>query len=154
MMQLDPTHVHLKLYHACDQWHSSRVFTPLTGWHCKFRPNTEGTAMAAMVARPTPAVGMLDLGQCSMSSAACTHLPSVLSCITSVVLSANALGPGAGAAISEVLIKQNTLVSIEMTDCALGDEGTAALAIGTVLGFATRIFEATLCYWDSRCWRG
>jgi hypothetical protein len=27
---------------ACDQWHSSRVFTPLTGWHCKLRPNTEG----------------------------------------------------------------------------------------------------------------
>jgi hypothetical protein len=24
------------------QWHSSRVFTPLTGWHCKFHPNTEG----------------------------------------------------------------------------------------------------------------
>jgi hypothetical protein len=36
--------------HACllqanmcvTQWHSSRVPTPLTGWHCKFRPNTEG----------------------------------------------------------------------------------------------------------------
>jgi hypothetical protein len=27
---------------ACDQWHSSRVFTPLTSWHCKLRPNTEG----------------------------------------------------------------------------------------------------------------
>jgi hypothetical protein len=22
------------------QWHSSRVFAPLTGWHGKFRPNT------------------------------------------------------------------------------------------------------------------
>jgi hypothetical protein len=32
----------LMLLHACDQWHSSRVFTPLTGLHCKFRPNTEG----------------------------------------------------------------------------------------------------------------
>ena len=32
----------LKLLHACDQWHSSRVFTPLTGPHCKLRPNTEG----------------------------------------------------------------------------------------------------------------
>jgi hypothetical protein len=30
-MQLDPTHVRLKLLQACDQWHSSRVFTPLTG---------------------------------------------------------------------------------------------------------------------------
>jgi hypothetical protein len=39
---LDPTHVRLKLFHACDQWHSSRVSTPLTGSHCKFRPNTEG----------------------------------------------------------------------------------------------------------------
>jgi hypothetical protein len=27
---------------ACDQWHSSWVFTPLTGWHCKLRPHTEG----------------------------------------------------------------------------------------------------------------
>jgi hypothetical protein len=27
---------------TCGQCHSSRVFTPLTGWHCKLRPNTEG----------------------------------------------------------------------------------------------------------------
>jgi hypothetical protein len=26
-LPLDPTHVRLKLLHACDQWHSSRVFT-------------------------------------------------------------------------------------------------------------------------------
>jgi hypothetical protein len=32
----------LKLLHACGQWHSSRVFTSLTGWYCKLRPNTEG----------------------------------------------------------------------------------------------------------------
>jgi hypothetical protein len=31
-LPLDPTHVRLKLFHACDQWHSSRMFTPyLTG---------------------------------------------------------------------------------------------------------------------------
>jgi hypothetical protein len=41
-MPLDPTHVRLKLLHACDQWHASRGSTPLTGWHCKLRPNTEG----------------------------------------------------------------------------------------------------------------
>jgi hypothetical protein len=29
-MPLDPTHVRLKLLHVCDQWHSSRVSTPLT----------------------------------------------------------------------------------------------------------------------------
>jgi Xaa-Pro dipeptidase len=29
-MSLDPTHVRLKIYHACDQWHSSRESTPLT----------------------------------------------------------------------------------------------------------------------------
>jgi hypothetical protein len=29
-MQLDPTHVRLKLLHACDQWHSSRESTTLT----------------------------------------------------------------------------------------------------------------------------
>jgi hypothetical protein len=36
----------LKLLHACDQWHSSLVLEcslPLTSWHCKFNPNTEGT---------------------------------------------------------------------------------------------------------------
>jgi hypothetical protein len=32
----------LKRCHACDQCHSCRVFTPLTGSHCKLRPNTEG----------------------------------------------------------------------------------------------------------------
>jgi hypothetical protein len=30
-----------------DQCHSSLVFTHLTGWHCKFRPNTGGNASAA-----------------------------------------------------------------------------------------------------------
>jgi hypothetical protein len=49
-MPLDPTHVRLKLLHACDEWQSSWVFIPLTGWHCKLRPNTEG-----MSARTTPA---------------------------------------------------------------------------------------------------
>jgi hypothetical protein len=28
--------------HSRMPWDSSRVFTPLTGWHCKLRPNTEG----------------------------------------------------------------------------------------------------------------
>jgi hypothetical protein len=32
----------LKRCHTCDQWHSSRVSTPLTGSHCKLRPTTEG----------------------------------------------------------------------------------------------------------------
>jgi hypothetical protein len=41
-MPLVPTPTRLKLLHACDQYHSSWVFTPLTSWHCKFRPNTEG----------------------------------------------------------------------------------------------------------------
>jgi hypothetical protein len=40
MVQMVPTAVCLKLLHACDQWHFSRVSTPLTGWHCKFRLNT------------------------------------------------------------------------------------------------------------------
>jgi hypothetical protein len=34
----------LKRCRAYDQWHSSLVFTPLTGWHCKFRQSTEGTS--------------------------------------------------------------------------------------------------------------
>jgi hypothetical protein len=43
MMPLVPTPARLTLLHAYDQWHSSRVFTPLTSWHGKFRPNTKGT---------------------------------------------------------------------------------------------------------------
>jgi hypothetical protein len=35
--------------HTCDQWHPSRVFTPLTGGHCKLRQNTEGLCPAAAV---------------------------------------------------------------------------------------------------------
>jgi hypothetical protein len=42
MMSLVPMPARLKLLQACDHWHSSRVFTPRTGWHCKLRPNTEG----------------------------------------------------------------------------------------------------------------
>jgi hypothetical protein len=43
-MPLDPTHVRLKLLHARDQWHSSRVPTTSyrLAWHCKFRHNTVG----------------------------------------------------------------------------------------------------------------
>jgi hypothetical protein len=37
-----PTLLRLKLLQACDQWHSARVFTALTGSHCKFRLNTKG----------------------------------------------------------------------------------------------------------------
>jgi hypothetical protein len=32
----------LKRCHACDQWHYPRVLTPLSGWHGKLRPHTEG----------------------------------------------------------------------------------------------------------------
>jgi hypothetical protein len=42
-MPVYPTHVRLNLLHACGHWHSSRKVTPLTGSHCKLRPNTEGT---------------------------------------------------------------------------------------------------------------
>jgi hypothetical protein len=31
-----------------NQWHSSRWFTPLTGWHCKLRPKTEGQNYSAI----------------------------------------------------------------------------------------------------------
>jgi hypothetical protein len=37
----------LKRCHACDQCHSYRLFLPLTGWHCKSRPNTEGEWVGA-----------------------------------------------------------------------------------------------------------
>jgi hypothetical protein len=50
-MPLDPTHVHLKLLYACDQWHASRVSTPLTGLHCKLRPNTEGLVQMSDIDR-------------------------------------------------------------------------------------------------------
>jgi hypothetical protein len=35
----------LKRCHACDQWHSSRMSTPLTSSHCISRPNTEGPCL-------------------------------------------------------------------------------------------------------------
>jgi hypothetical protein len=37
----------LKRCHACDQCHSSRVFTPLTSCHCEVRPNTNSLQKAA-----------------------------------------------------------------------------------------------------------
>jgi hypothetical protein len=40
-----------------DQWNSSREFTPLTGWHCKLRPNIEGTCAGL----PSLCVGRLVL---------------------------------------------------------------------------------------------
>jgi hypothetical protein len=43
-MSLVPTPARLTLMHACDQQHSSRVFTSFTGWYCKLHPNTEGTS--------------------------------------------------------------------------------------------------------------
>jgi hypothetical protein len=42
-LPLVPTPARLKHLHVRDQLHYSRVFTPLTGWYCKLRPNTEGT---------------------------------------------------------------------------------------------------------------
>jgi hypothetical protein len=41
-MPLVPTPARLKLLHACNQWHSSRVSTFLTSSPCKLCPNTEG----------------------------------------------------------------------------------------------------------------
>jgi hypothetical protein len=47
-MPLVPTPLlRLKLLHACAQWHSSRKFTALTGWHCKLCPNTKGATDAS-----------------------------------------------------------------------------------------------------------
>jgi hypothetical protein len=45
MMPLVPAPAHLQLLHACDQCHSSRMFTPRIGWHRKLRPNTEGSGV-------------------------------------------------------------------------------------------------------------
>jgi hypothetical protein len=41
-MPLDPTHVRLKRYHACDEWYYSRVSTSSYCYHRKLHPNTEG----------------------------------------------------------------------------------------------------------------
>jgi hypothetical protein len=41
------------LVYVCEQWHYSRVFTPLTDWPCKSRPNTEGIASGEHGARNT-----------------------------------------------------------------------------------------------------
>jgi hypothetical protein len=47
----------LKLLHACDQWHSSRVSTFLTGSHCKSRPITEGSIPLASMGGCSRSVG-------------------------------------------------------------------------------------------------
>jgi hypothetical protein len=60
---LDPTHVRLKLLHAFDQWHSSRKFTPLTGSHCKLRPNAEGSSDGPAPWRPVLLQGGIRLRQ-------------------------------------------------------------------------------------------
>ena len=56
-----PTPARLKLLasseQACDQWYSSRMFTPLTGWHCEFRPNAEGAACWVRGQRGTTSKG-------------------------------------------------------------------------------------------------
>jgi hypothetical protein len=49
----------LKRCHACDQLHFSPVFTHLTGWHCKLRPNTKGNGWR-MSHNPV-SVGLLDV---------------------------------------------------------------------------------------------
>lgn len=89
-------------------------------------------ASGAVVGAAVPAtVGLLDLGQCSMTAAACPHLEAVLCNVTSIVLSANALGEEAGEAIGSALASGNsTLASIELNDCKLGDAGAVALAKG------------------------
>jgi hypothetical protein len=38
-----------------NQWHSARVSTFLTGWHCKLRPNTEGMVTHQGMAIPSTA---------------------------------------------------------------------------------------------------
>jgi hypothetical protein len=53
-LSFTPLLLRLKLYHARDQWHSSRAFAPLTGWHCKLRPNTEGNSRTERNANPNP----------------------------------------------------------------------------------------------------
>jgi hypothetical protein len=42
----------MKLVHTRGHWHSSRVCTPLTGWHSKLRPNTEGNGHTDCNANP------------------------------------------------------------------------------------------------------
>jgi hypothetical protein len=68
-MPLDPTHVRLKLLHACDQWHSSRVSTPLTGWHCKLRTNTAGNGKVTYCATPIDG-GNGTIAACAATAAA------------------------------------------------------------------------------------
>jgi hypothetical protein len=45
-MPVVPTPARLKVDHACDQWHSTRVFTHLTGWRRRPFPNTACTRVA------------------------------------------------------------------------------------------------------------
>jgi hypothetical protein len=59
-----------------NQWLSSRVFTPLTGWHCKLRPNTEGTTAALNLCRGI-AAGLGFLFGARLCIRLFLHLPSL-----------------------------------------------------------------------------
>jgi hypothetical protein len=50
-----PPLLHLKLLHACDQWHASRLSTATYRYHLKFRRNTEGATSRSIYLPPLPA---------------------------------------------------------------------------------------------------
>jgi Ran GTPase-activating protein (RanGAP) involved in mRNA processing and transport len=84
---------------------------------------------AVAAATAAPPLTLLDVGQCALTSAACARLPAILSAATSIVLSANKLGSGAGTALGAAL-RASALTSLELNDCGLGDVGVAGLAAG------------------------
>jgi kinesin family protein C2/C3 len=88
---LVPTPVRLKLLHACNQCHSSRVSSTSHLCHRKLRPNTEGLALRSNLTcqRPSPRCGLhqtlpplnLDLprkAKVPRSKAYATEMPSLL----------------------------------------------------------------------------
>jgi hypothetical protein len=75
---LVPMPARLKLLHACDHWHSSRMFTPYTGRHCKFRPNTEGAWAACLSTHPSRSARLACANPCGALSARCAFSDSNL----------------------------------------------------------------------------
>jgi hypothetical protein len=91
----------LKRLHACDQWHSSRVFiAPLTGWRCKFRPNAEGNGRTGCNPNPNPNLTMGSVQTLKATTpGSCVHQCAMLvrwsfSTMDSAVLGLGSLGCG------------------------------------------------------------
>jgi hypothetical protein len=85
---------------------------------------------AALVSSPWRGLQQLDLRECELGRAAATALAGTPgpSCLVRLDLSGNALGPGAGDGLGDLLGKCASLRELLLRGCALGDSGVGGVA--------------------------